>query len=117
MTDTGLSSTTGFSSTTCPSEENQHAPQPQPQEGTQETGGFTLTPNAPVFYGPSFGGFEKPPPYACWEPGVETSRLLAYVDGVWRMKTLNLRFKGLSPDDGVDDVEGVAVVCVCVNRV
>uniref|UniRef100_A0A3P8V3W2 Transmembrane protein 255B n=1 Tax=Cynoglossus semilaevis TaxID=244447 RepID=A0A3P8V3W2_CYNSE len=65
MTDTGLSSTTGFSSTTCPSEENQHAPQPQPQEGTQETGGFTLTPNAPVFYGPSFGGFEKPPPYAC----------------------------------------------------
>uniref|UniRef100_UPI0037E981EC transmembrane protein 255B-like n=1 Tax=Semicossyphus pulcher TaxID=241346 RepID=UPI0037E981EC len=50
------------------SEENQpsHAPtQPQPQGANQEPGGYMLTPNAPVLYGPSYSPFEKPPPYAC----------------------------------------------------
>ncbi|XP_030269411.1 transmembrane protein 255B isoform X2 [Sparus aurata] len=62
----------GPASSTCLSEENQNqqpsqqAPtQPQPQGGTQEPGGYMLTPNAPVLYGSSYSPFEKPPPYAC----------------------------------------------------
>ncbi|XP_060924604.1 transmembrane protein 255B [Limanda limanda] len=57
----------GLSSGSCPSEENQPPSQAstQPQGATQEPGGYMLTPNAPVLYGPSFGSFEKPPPYAC----------------------------------------------------
>ncbi|XP_017295605.1 transmembrane protein 255B isoform X2 [Kryptolebias marmoratus] len=59
----------------CPPEENQNQNQnqqpaqvpapPQPQGTVQDPGGYMLTPNAPVLYGSSFGGFEKPPPYAC----------------------------------------------------
>ncbi|KAJ4947270.1 hypothetical protein JOQ06_009306 [Pogonophryne albipinna] len=61
----------GNASTPCPSEENQSQPpsqtpnQPQPQGGTQEPGGYMLTPNAPVLYGSAYNPFEKPPPYAC----------------------------------------------------
>ncbi|KAM9860425.1 transmembrane protein 255B [Aulostomus maculatus] len=61
----------GPSSTSCPSEENQSqqpsqaSSQLQPQGGTQEPGGYMLTPNAPVLYNTSYGPFEKPPPYAC----------------------------------------------------
>uniref|UniRef100_A0A3Q3JRT6 Uncharacterized protein n=1 Tax=Monopterus albus TaxID=43700 RepID=A0A3Q3JRT6_MONAL len=39
--------------------------QPQCQGATQEPGGYMLTPNAPVLYGPTYPTFEKPPPYAC----------------------------------------------------
>uniref|UniRef100_A0A667Z3J4 Transmembrane protein 255B n=1 Tax=Myripristis murdjan TaxID=586833 RepID=A0A667Z3J4_9TELE len=39
--------------------------QPPSQGGSQEQGGYMLTPNAPVLYGSSYGPFEKPPPYAC----------------------------------------------------
>ncbi|XP_042259926.1 transmembrane protein 255B [Thunnus maccoyii] len=59
------------STTSCPSEENQNqqpsqaSNQLQPQGGTQEPGGYMLTPNAPVLYGSSYSPFEKPPPYAC----------------------------------------------------
>ncbi|KAM7405980.1 hypothetical protein PAMP_000387 [Pampus punctatissimus] len=61
----------GPTSTSCPSEENQNQQpsqatnQLQPQGGTQEPGGYMLTPNAPVLYGSSYSPFEKPPPYAC----------------------------------------------------
>ncbi|XP_034048589.1 transmembrane protein 255B [Thalassophryne amazonica] len=61
----------GPASTSCPSEESQsqlpcQAPnQPQSQGSSQEPGGYMLTPNAPVLYGPSYSAFEKPPPYAC----------------------------------------------------
>ncbi|XP_026176098.1 transmembrane protein 255B [Mastacembelus armatus] len=59
----------GPASTSCPSDEN-HPPsqtptQPQAQGGTQEPGGYMLTPNAPVLYGSAYSPFEKPPPYAC----------------------------------------------------
>ncbi|CAK6965911.1 transmembrane protein 255B [Scomber scombrus] len=61
----------GPGSTSCPSEENQNQQpcqtpnQLQPQGGTQEPGGYMLTPNAPVLFGSSYSPFEKPPPYAC----------------------------------------------------
>ncbi|XP_029936955.1 transmembrane protein 255B isoform X1 [Myripristis murdjan] len=61
----------GPTSTSCPSEESQSQPpsqaptQPPSQGGSQEQGGYMLTPNAPVLYGSSYGPFEKPPPYAC----------------------------------------------------
>nr|XP_020463023.1 transmembrane protein 255B isoform X3 [Monopterus albus] len=59
----------GPASASYPSEEN-HQPsqaptQPQCQGATQEPGGYMLTPNAPVLYGPTYPTFEKPPPYAC----------------------------------------------------
>ncbi|KAM6979582.1 transmembrane protein 255B, partial [Aplochiton taeniatus] len=63
----------GGPSSTCLSEECQsqplsHAPtQPSSQGGgSQEAGGYMLTPNAPTLYGPLYSqAFEKPPPYAC----------------------------------------------------
>ncbi|KAM3877081.1 transmembrane protein 255B-like [Diretmus argenteus] len=61
----------GPASTSCPSEEGQSQPPSQPptqppsQGGSQEPGGYMLTPNAPILYGSSYGPFEKPPPYAC----------------------------------------------------
>lgn len=63
----------GLTSTTCLSDESQtqppsHAPtQPPSQGGSQEQGGYMLTPNAPALYGPVYGAhaFEKPPPYPC----------------------------------------------------
>ncbi|XP_061526169.1 transmembrane protein 255B [Phycodurus eques] len=54
----------------CPSDETQSQPPSQSatqllqQGGTQEPGGFMLTPNAPVLFGSSHSPFEKPPPYA-----------------------------------------------------
>lgn len=61
----------GATSTSCPSEDSQsqqpsQAPtQPPSQGNSQEPAGYALTPNAPAMYGPCFGNFEKPPPYAC----------------------------------------------------
>ncbi|XP_077419224.1 transmembrane protein 255B [Vanacampus margaritifer] len=60
----------GPGGTSCPSEESHSQPPSQgatqmlQQGGTQEPGGFMLTPNAPVLYGSSHNPFEKPPPYA-----------------------------------------------------
>uniref|UniRef100_H3CVN8 Transmembrane protein 255B n=1 Tax=Tetraodon nigroviridis TaxID=99883 RepID=H3CVN8_TETNG len=44
---------------------NEASAQPQPHGAGLDAGGYTLTPNAPALYGPSYGPFEKPPPYAC----------------------------------------------------
>ena len=59
----------GGPASSCPSEESmppsQVPTQPSSQGGSQEPGGYMLTPNAPILYGTSYGGpFEKPPPYA-----------------------------------------------------
>lgn len=61
----------GPASNACSPEENQNqqppqaSAQPQPHGAGLDAGGYTLTPNAPALYGPSYGPFEKPPPYAC----------------------------------------------------
>ncbi|XP_062303176.1 transmembrane protein 255B [Osmerus eperlanus] len=58
----------GGPASSCPSEESMppslDPSQPSSQGGSQEPGGYMLTPNAPILYGTSYGPFEKPPPYA-----------------------------------------------------
>ncbi|XP_018613926.1 transmembrane protein 255B isoform X5 [Scleropages formosus] len=51
----------GTEGPTSPSEESQSPSQPI----SQASSSYMLTPNAPAFYGTSYGPCEKPPPYAC----------------------------------------------------
>ncbi|XP_048828567.1 transmembrane protein 255B isoform X1 [Brienomyrus brachyistius] len=55
----------GQDAPTPPSENNQPPSQVPSQPSSQASSSYTLTPSTPAYIGTSYGGCEKPPPYAC----------------------------------------------------